>query len=60
MFYASQEVKEQIEGDTVKDGEEQSDKGPAPLLVPSGGAGTSHSAEDFISCKRTCPVVSPW
>ena len=52
LFYGPQEGKTQSEASIVKDGTEQADKGPSALLVPSGGRATSHSAEDFSSCKK--------
>ena len=36
----------------VKDGTQKPDKVSSSLLVPSGGRTTSHSAEDFSSCKK--------
>ena len=51
-FYASQEGKMQSEGDVVKDGAGQGDNIPSGLLAPRDDTTiTSHSAEDFMSCK---------
>lgn len=52
VFYGPQEGKTQSEASIVKEGTEQADKTPSALLVPGGGRATSHSAEDFGSCKK--------